>query len=170
MIFIYAIKITMIEGPCFIYVGSKWDVTRNARWRSRRPRYKATVHVPDFQTHVPAPEDSSRYNRVVIFLKGLFFASASDSSEWKRECQNPVRKRQLCSGDVGYVTWRSQSYVHQTRIASIGSCYVDSRRLCRHRTRGPHQWKMSETTAYCQVKFSANNFRGLWVFISWINS
>ena len=47
---------------------------------SRLPRYKAAVHVPDFDTLVPAPE-LSRYNCVVIFLKGLFFASVSDSSE-----------------------------------------------------------------------------------------
>ena len=28
-------------------------MTRNARWQSRRPRYKAAVHVPDFGTFVP---------------------------------------------------------------------------------------------------------------------
>ena len=29
--------------------------------------------------------------------------------ERERECGNSVRKRQLCSGDVGFVTWRSSS-------------------------------------------------------------
>ena len=30
--------------------------------------------------------------------------------ERERECKNSVRKRQLCSGDVGFDTWRSSSY------------------------------------------------------------
>ena len=30
--------------------------------------------------------------------------------ERERECQNSVRERQRCSGDVGFVTWRSSSY------------------------------------------------------------
>ena len=30
--------------------------------------------------------------------------------ERERECQNSVRERQLCSGDVGFVTWRTSSY------------------------------------------------------------
>ena len=30
--------------------------------------------------------------------------------ERERESQNPKRALQLCSGDVGYVTWRSPSY------------------------------------------------------------
>ena len=30
--------------------------------------------------------------------------------EHERECQNSVRERQLFSGDVGFVTWRSSSY------------------------------------------------------------
>ena len=29
----------------------------------------------------------------------------------EQECQNPVHERQLCSGDVGFVTWRSSSYI-----------------------------------------------------------
>ena len=29
----------------------------------------------------------------------------------ENECQNSVRERQLCSGDVGFVTLRSLSYV-----------------------------------------------------------
>ena len=31
-------------------------MARNARRQSRRPRYKAAAHVPDFDTLVPAPE------------------------------------------------------------------------------------------------------------------
>ena len=31
-------------------------MTRNARWRSRRLRYRAAAHVPNFATLVPAPE------------------------------------------------------------------------------------------------------------------
>ena len=30
--------------------------------------------------------------------------------EREREYQNSERERQLCSGDVGFVTWRSSSY------------------------------------------------------------
>ena len=33
--------------------------------------------------------------------------------ERERERQNPVRERQLCSGDVGFVTWRSLSYIRE---------------------------------------------------------
>ena len=29
--------------------------------------------------------------------------------ERERESRNPIRARQLCSGDVGFVTWRSSS-------------------------------------------------------------
>ena len=36
--------------------------------------------------------------------------SGATALEWERECRNPVRERQLCSGDVGFVTWRSSSY------------------------------------------------------------
>ena len=28
---------------------------------------------------------------------------------WEGECRNPVRDRQLCGGNVGFVTWRSSS-------------------------------------------------------------
>ena len=52
-----------------------------------------------------------RYNCVVIFLKGLFLYPWATALERERESRNPVRKRQLCSGDVGFVTWRSLSYV-----------------------------------------------------------
>ena len=31
------------------------------------------------------------------------------------ECQNSVHERQLCSGDKGFVTWRSPSYVANSR-------------------------------------------------------
>ena len=87
-------------------------MTRNARWRSRRPRYKADVHVPDFDTLVPAPELSLPIQCVVMISKGIIFLHPwATALERERECRNPVRERQLCSGDVGYVTWRSSSYV-----------------------------------------------------------
>ena len=35
--------------------GRVYYMTRNARWQSRRPRYKAVAHVPNFDTLVPAP-------------------------------------------------------------------------------------------------------------------
>ena len=31
--------------------------------------------------------------------------------ERERECRNLVHKRQLCIEDVGFVTWRSSSYI-----------------------------------------------------------
>ena len=43
--------------------------------------------------------------------------------ERERECRNPLRERQLCSGDVGYVTWRSPSYVY----CSISTNYVSNK-------------------------------------------
>ena len=47
-------------------------MTRNARWRSRRPRNKAMVHVPDFDTLVPAPELSLPIQCVVIISRDYF--------------------------------------------------------------------------------------------------
>ena len=34
----------------------------------------------------------------------------------ERECRNPVRERQLCSGDVGFVTWRSSSFAIVVKV------------------------------------------------------
>ena len=48
----------------------------------------------------------------VMFLPLETWRHRSDSSGAGRECWNPVRERQLWSGDVGYVTWRSPSFVH----------------------------------------------------------
>ena len=53
----------------------------------------------------------SRYNVSRIFLKGLFLHLRATALERERGWLNSVRKRQLCSGDVGFVTWRSSSYV-----------------------------------------------------------
>ena len=35
--------------------------------------------------------------------------------ERELECQNLVLERQLCSADVGFVTWRSSSYASSAR-------------------------------------------------------
>ena len=59
-------------------------MTRNARWRSRRPRYKAAVHVPDFDTLVPAPELSLPIQLCRHISKGIIFC---------------IRERQLWSGN-----------------------------------------------------------------------
>ena len=49
--------------------------------------------------------------------------------ERERESRNSVRERQLCSGDNGYVTWRSPSYPFLScmkKIATIGQRLVYS--------------------------------------------
>ena len=44
--------------------------------------------------------------------------------ERERECQNSVRERQLCSGDVGFVTWRCSShYVYYLLLQFIEQVY-----------------------------------------------
>ena len=87
-------------------------MTRNARWRNWRPRYKAAAHVPDFYTLVPAPELSlprdtmCRHN----FERDYFLHARATALEREREGRNLVRERQLCIRDVGFVTWYSSSY------------------------------------------------------------
>ena len=48
-------------------------LTRNARWQSRRPRYKAAVHVPDFDSLVPATELSLPIQLRRLISKGIIF-------------------------------------------------------------------------------------------------
>ena len=48
-------------------------MTGNARLRSRRLRYKAAVHVPDFDTLVSAPELSLPIQVCRLISKGSFF-------------------------------------------------------------------------------------------------
>ena len=81
----------------------KQYMTRNARWRSRLHRYKATVHVPDFDILAPAPELSLADDDTIV--------SGATALERERECQNLVRERKLGSGDDDFVTWRSSSYI-----------------------------------------------------------
>ena len=51
---LYNLEIT--ETSCGIMIIVCMYMTWNARKQSRRLRYKAAIHVPDFQTLVPAPE------------------------------------------------------------------------------------------------------------------
>ena len=63
----------------------------------------------------PLQSCRSRYNCVVIFLKELFFASASDSSGARVSKSGTWNSR-----DVGFVTWRSSSYVLSTIVPKQG--------------------------------------------------
>ena len=46
-----------------------------------------------------------------FFLRDYFLHPRTTALERERECQNLVRERQLCSGDVGSVTRRSSSNI-----------------------------------------------------------
>ena len=87
------------------------QMSRNARWRSRRPRNKAADHGPDSDILVLAPELSLPIQLCRQISKGIVLHPRATVLERERECRNPVHKRQLCSGDVGYVIWRSPSNV-----------------------------------------------------------
>ena len=54
----YPIDTEKVRTPtfCLFFSLSSRDVTWNARWRSRRLRYKAAVNVWNFDTLDPAPE------------------------------------------------------------------------------------------------------------------
>ena len=80
-------------------------VTRNARWRSRRPRYNAAIQVPDF---VPAPELSLPIQLCRHISKGIIFASKSGnesveiryvngSFEAGTSASSPGVSRHICS-------------------------------------------------------------------------
>ena len=77
-------------------------MTWNPRWRKRRPRYKAAVHVPDFDTLVTICHHISKGKnpRTTALVR-------------ERKCRNSKRECQLWSGDVGYVTWRSLSNIYR---------------------------------------------------------
>ena len=70
------------------------------------------MNVPDFDTLVPAPELSLPIQCVVIISKGLIFC-IHELQLWSGHENVEIRYvsgMQLCSGDVGFVTWRSSSY------------------------------------------------------------
>ena len=61
--------------------------------------------------YYPAPELS------LVDAKNNPFRNYDDTLYWERQlwsgnkCPNPVGERQLCSGNVGFVIWRSSSYM-----------------------------------------------------------
>ena len=52
-----------------IYIHKYMYLTVNARWRSRRSRSRAAIHVPNFDTLVPAPELSLVDAKKIILLE-----------------------------------------------------------------------------------------------------
>ena len=90
-----------------IYVPSLTvDLTRNARWRSRRSRYKAAAYVPVFYTLVPAPE-----------------LSLSDAKNYPfRKMRDTLyRERTLWSGNESVeIRFVSGSFVSGTSASSPG--------------------------------------------------
>ena len=62
-----------------LYVYNNHHMTRNARWRSRRPRYKAAFHVPNFDSPFPAPELSLADSRNNPFWNMTTHCIGSDS-------------------------------------------------------------------------------------------
>ena len=89
-------------------------MTVNARWRNRRYRSGAAVHVPNFQ-HSRSPPCQSCRSRM---QKNNPFRNMTTKLNRERQlwtgtrCRNPVCERQLWSGNVGFVTWRLPSYIH----------------------------------------------------------
>ena len=77
--------------------------------------------MPDFDTLVPAPE----LTLPIQFCRFFAYPRAT-ALERERECRNSIRERQLCSRDVGFVTWRSSSYVQCTHIFNIRRCMLES--------------------------------------------
>ena len=65
-------------------------MTRNARGQSRRPRYRAAAHVPNFATLVPAPE--------------LSFSDAKNN-HFRKMRDTFYRERQLWSGNESVEIW-----------------------------------------------------------------
>ena len=90
---------------CSVYTLYK-HMTRNARWRSRHPRYKAAVHVPNFDTLDPAPELSLLIQLCRHISKGIIFC---------------IHERQLWSGSesVG-IRYMNGSFVAGTSASSPG--------------------------------------------------
>ena len=80
-------------------------MTVNARWRSRRSRSRAAVHIPDFDILVPAPELSLQIQFCRYISKSIIFLHPQATAlEREQECQNLVRERQLSSGAVTSVS------------------------------------------------------------------
>ena len=100
-------------------------MTVNARWRSRRSRSRAAVHIPDFDILVPAPELSlpiqfcRHISKRIIFLHPR--ATALEGNE---SVENSVRERQLWSGNVGFFTLRSPSYTYIYEYICIYITYI----------------------------------------------
>ena len=81
-------------------------MTRNARWWSRRSRYIAAAHAPDFDTLVPVPELS------LVDAKNNPFRKMRDTL---------YRERQLWSGNEdGEIRYVSGSSVAGTSALSPG--------------------------------------------------
>ena len=57
----------------------------------------------------PLQSCRSRMQKIIPKMRDTI-VSGSTATERERECLKSVRERQLCSGDVGFVTWRSSSY------------------------------------------------------------
>ena len=80
-------------------------MTVNARWRSRRSRSRAAVHIPDFDILVPAPELLLQIQFCCHISKRIIFLHPRATAlERERECRNSVRERQLSSGAVTSVS------------------------------------------------------------------
>ena len=73
---------------CFVFIENTfpaaWHMTRNARWQSRRPRYRAVAYVPNLAILVPAPELS---------------LSDAKNNPFRKMRDTLYRERQLWSGN-----------------------------------------------------------------------
>ena len=83
-----------------------FNMTRNARWKSRRPRYKAVAHVPDFDILVPAQELS---------------LSDAKNNPFRKMLDTLYRERKLWSGNENVkIRYVSDSFVAVTSALSPG--------------------------------------------------
>ena len=90
-------------------------MTVNARWQSRRSRYRAVVPAPELPftyrisiALVPAPELSFLWRHV--FKRRNMTSQKRQLCSGNESYRNSVRERQLWSGNNSFVTWRSPSY------------------------------------------------------------
>ena len=81
-------------------------MTGKSRWRSRRPRYKAAAHVPDFHTLVPDPKLSLPIHLCRHIFKEIIFCTR------ERQLWNPSK-----NVEIRYV---SGSFVAGTSASSPG--------------------------------------------------
>ena len=81
-------------------------MTRNARTRSRRPRYRAAARVPDFDTLVPVPE----------------LSLAIEKNNSFRNCDDKLhRERQLWTWNKNFeIRYVNGSFVAGTSASSPG--------------------------------------------------